>query len=240
MITTGSPYLLLSSHHRFDEVHSAVRHWWQVKLAFDCQDVVDVKLALHGPIQLASADTHRLHSIGKRWIHACVFTQDLIAAISAIVVVTRDDLVALALPVVLELVHLVALTELFSGVGSGSDLALGVACSSRSFPASLMQEDLSLIVMHTTDLESRLHDRFGGPVTLFIRVKVPDSIWLTNRRLGISTFIVLWDRIAGLLVEAVVVVIGVVSLWEEGTKGRVLTHLPQRGPLGHVALEARY
>lgn len=103
-----------------------------------------------------------------------------------------------------------------------------------------MQEDLSLIVMHTTDLVSRLHDRFGGPVTLFIRVKVPDSIWLTNRRLGISTFIVLWDRIAGLLVEVEAVVIGVVSLWEEGTKGRVLTHLPLRGPLGHVALEARY
>jgi hypothetical protein len=222
VITTGSPYLLLSSHHRFDEVHSAVRHWWQVKLAFDCQDVVDVKLALHGPIQLASADTHRLHSIGKRWIHACVFTQDLIAAISAIVVVSRDDLVTLALPVVLELVHLVALTELFSGIGSGSDLAHGVATrieGSRSLPASLVKEDLSLIIIHTTDLESRLLDRFGGPVTLFIRVKVPDSIWLTNRRLGISTFIVLWDRIAGLLVEAVVVVIGVVALWEEGTKG---------------------
>ena len=78
-----------------------------------------------------------------------------------------------------------------------------------------MQEDLSLIVMHTTDLVSRLHDRFGGPVTLFIRVKVPDSIWLTNRRLGISTFIVLWDRIAGLLVEVEAVVIGVVSLWKK-------------------------
>ena len=59
-------YLLSANHYLLQEVHGAVVDRREVELAFDCEDVVEVALALHRPGELAAADLDHLGTSGDR------------------------------------------------------------------------------------------------------------------------------------------------------------------------------
>ena len=56
-------YLLLASEQILNELHGALRNWWQVQLTLLGQDVEQVKLALHCALELAARHGHFFWSV---------------------------------------------------------------------------------------------------------------------------------------------------------------------------------